>query len=276
VAAGCTPDINEADYQDFTGYFMGALSGRDRLGNAVNGADYDGDGRVSMDEAFCYALIHDPTIDVPVCTSDAFVRDREPLSDDQVFQTRFTRVRSWATPAQRAALDALAAGEKAQPGVSLAADQGSQPPDIDLARLCRQITTGGPTARRAAEMRAMWRAQSAYDSLHETLRSRLLNRWPALKSPDDPGYERARQEAIEYLSESGAIDRLDKASTAVDRAASSMEDEEVALSRRLRLMRLAKTVVLTHLLENHGDRQDRKDLVRILQAEHRSLFPSAG
>ena len=29
------------------------------------GADYDGDGTVSLHEAFCYALIHDPSADSP-------------------------------------------------------------------------------------------------------------------------------------------------------------------------------------------------------------------
>ena len=49
-----------------------ALTGRDRVGRRVAGADYNGDGRVGMDEAYCYTLIHDDSIDAPVCTSDVF------------------------------------------------------------------------------------------------------------------------------------------------------------------------------------------------------------
>ena len=52
TAAGCTPELNEADYHDFTSYFFAALSGRDRVGRPVTGADYNGDGRVGMNEAF--------------------------------------------------------------------------------------------------------------------------------------------------------------------------------------------------------------------------------
>lgn len=108
-AAGCTPEINEANYRDFTSYFFAALSGVDRLGKPVTGADYNHDGKVGMDEAFAYALIHDDSIDTPVCTSDVFLRHFVTTPDQEVVATPFSRIRSWAGPAQRAALDALAA-----------------------------------------------------------------------------------------------------------------------------------------------------------------------
>ena len=66
MAAGCTPEINEAEYQDFSSHFFAALTGRDRVGRAVTGADYNQDRRVSMDEAFaCYERaceMHVPTL----------------------------------------------------------------------------------------------------------------------------------------------------------------------------------------------------------------------
>ena len=74
-AAGCTPEVNEAEYHDFTSYFFAALTGRDRVGRAVTGADYNQDGKVGMDEAYTYSLIHDVSIDVPVCTSDVYLRE---------------------------------------------------------------------------------------------------------------------------------------------------------------------------------------------------------
>ncbi len=75
-AAGCSYATERADYQDFSSYFFGALCGQDRFGDKVTGADYDGDGTVSLHEAFCYALIHDRSADTPVCTSDVFLRSR--------------------------------------------------------------------------------------------------------------------------------------------------------------------------------------------------------
>ncbi len=107
-AAGCTSEVDEADYHDFTSYFFAALSGQSRLGRRVSGADYNGDGTVGMNEAFAYALIHDPSIDTPVCTSDVFLRRFVPVASDRdIFQTAYTDVLGWADPAQRAALTAL-------------------------------------------------------------------------------------------------------------------------------------------------------------------------
>ncbi len=107
-AAGCTSEVNEADYHDFTSYFFAALSGVSRLGKPVGGADYDHDGHVGMNEAFAYALIHDISIDTPVCTSDVFLRRYVAGSADRtLFQESYADVQQWAQPAQRAALDAL-------------------------------------------------------------------------------------------------------------------------------------------------------------------------
>ncbi len=107
MAAGCTPSIDEADYQDFTGYFFGALTGVDRLGHRVTGADYYHDGKVTMSEAYAYALIHDDSIDTPTCTSDTFLRRFVKTTDPEVFTAPWSKVRAWATRSQLPALDAL-------------------------------------------------------------------------------------------------------------------------------------------------------------------------
>ncbi|HEY3783106.1 MAG TPA: hypothetical protein VGL56_18670 [Fimbriimonadaceae bacterium] len=107
MAAGCTPEIHEKNYKDFTGYFFAALTGMDRMGQPVAGADYNHDGKIGMSEAYCYSLIHDDSIDTPVCTSDVFLRRFVKLPDKEVMATPFSRVVSWATPGQSAALNAL-------------------------------------------------------------------------------------------------------------------------------------------------------------------------
>jgi hypothetical protein len=107
MAAGCTPEVNEAEYKDFTGYFFAALTGTDRVGRKITGVDYNHDGKIGMNEAYAYAIIHDDSIDTPVCTSDTFVRRFIKTPDADVFKTPFSQVRSWATPAQLVALDQL-------------------------------------------------------------------------------------------------------------------------------------------------------------------------
>ncbi len=108
-AAGCTAEVNEADYHDFTGYFFAALSGTSRLGQKVVGADYNHDGRVGMDEAYAYTLGHDISIDTPVCTSDVFLRRFVPVLGDDFTEASWADLQAWATPAQQAALSDLSA-----------------------------------------------------------------------------------------------------------------------------------------------------------------------
>ena len=107
TAAGCTSEVDEADYHDFTSYFFAALSGQTRTGKTVTGADYNGDGRVGMNEAFAYTVLRDVSIDTPVCTSDVFLRRFVPSSDGELMRTRYSVARAWADPAQCAVLDGL-------------------------------------------------------------------------------------------------------------------------------------------------------------------------
>lgn len=106
-ASGCTPEVNEADYQDFSSYFFAALSGRNRMDAPVRGADFDGNGVVGMNEAYAYAIIHQQSEDVPVTTSDAFLRRFVQKHDAETMATPYTSILTWAAPAQRAALQAL-------------------------------------------------------------------------------------------------------------------------------------------------------------------------
>lgn len=107
VAAGCTPAVNEAYYKDFTSYFLAALTGQDRLGRPVTGADYNHDGKVGMNEAFCWSLVNDDSIDTPICTSDEFLKNAVVIPDADVFKISYKDALKWANPAQRAALDGL-------------------------------------------------------------------------------------------------------------------------------------------------------------------------
>ncbi|MEI8257892.1 MAG: hypothetical protein WCJ30_19625, partial [Deltaproteobacteria bacterium] len=73
-SAGCTPETDESRYDDYTTWFFAALAGRDRTGRAVTDADRDGDAVVSFAEAHRYALLNDETTDVPVTSSEEFLR----------------------------------------------------------------------------------------------------------------------------------------------------------------------------------------------------------
>src|SRR5437762_5705291 len=74
MAAGCTSDIEEDNYREYSTYFWAALYGRTRGGKTIERPDYDGDGHVSLSEAHAYVQITSDTIDIPVATSDIFLR----------------------------------------------------------------------------------------------------------------------------------------------------------------------------------------------------------
>ena len=60
-----------------------------------------------MNEAFAYALIHDDSIDTPVCTSDVFLRKFIVTPEKEVVSTPYSQVLSWASKSQLAVLDEL-------------------------------------------------------------------------------------------------------------------------------------------------------------------------
>lgn len=74
VAAGCTPDIREENYQEYSTRFWEALCGESRTGNKIQKPDYNGDGHTSLLEAHTYVIINSNTIDLPIKTSDVFLR----------------------------------------------------------------------------------------------------------------------------------------------------------------------------------------------------------
>jgi hypothetical protein len=260
MAAGCTPEVNEADYHDFTSYFFAALSGRDRVGRPVAGADYNHDGRVGMDEAFDYSLIHDASIDVPVCTSDVFLRRVVQSDDAEIFRSPYTPVRSWATPAQGAALDELSRS-------------------LDLTgegRLGDAYARMRAGTRRFRRGSTAWAAMRRFNQAREEARQWLLDRWPALKHKGGPGYAAAHTQAVAALTRrlgENQLRDLTTAEQAVDQADTQEYQAELAGARVLRYCRLAKSVILAHRLRESGDTANRNRFERIVAAEAGTLFP---
>lgn len=73
AASGCTPQAGEV--REYSSYFWSALQGQSKENpSVVVNADYDGDGRTSLAEAHAYAVINSDEIDVPVRTSETFLR----------------------------------------------------------------------------------------------------------------------------------------------------------------------------------------------------------
>ncbi|XWK86554.1 MAG: C13 family peptidase [Phormidium sp.] len=75
-SVGCSPEVNEADYEDYSSSFFAGLSGRNRTGKTVNWADYNQDGRVSFAEAHAFAKIDQENVDFPLSTSEFWLQNQ--------------------------------------------------------------------------------------------------------------------------------------------------------------------------------------------------------
>lgn len=73
AAAGCRPDIDND--QEYSSFFWGAFVGRSRNGVALSGVDLNRDAKVSFAEAHAHAVLASDTIDIPLRTSEALLRE---------------------------------------------------------------------------------------------------------------------------------------------------------------------------------------------------------
>ncbi|HUO10264.1 MAG TPA: hypothetical protein VM008_18300 [Phycisphaerae bacterium] len=177
LAAGCTPEMNEEAYQDFSTHFFAALSGKTRIGKAVEKPDYDHKGYTSFTDAFVYALLNDDTIDIPISTSDQLLRDfshfrtREETTDILENNAPYADVLAAASPAQRAALEGLS--------VQLALTGNDRlPKALAMARDLQSERNALTRSRRATD--------NAFNNARERLHDALAHHFPELGIPNHP------------------------------------------------------------------------------------------
>ena len=256
-AAGCSYATERADYQDFSSYFFGALCGQDRFGDKVAGADYDGNGAVSLHEAFCYALIHDRSSDTPVCTSDVYLRSRASLPDATIFGTPYQEAREAGTPAQRAVLEALS-------------QQLGLEGESRALTVFDRLTYGDPAARPAL-LKAETEAKERLNALRQRMLGPLFERWPALRWADTEagGYKQAFTGAVAELAQDGEKRQaLLEAGSASEQAGGAVDNEEAALRR---FASLYEHLVEARHLREHGQADAKARFERLWQAEQGTL-----
>ena len=254
IAAGCTPEVNERDYQDFTTHFFAALSGLSRDGRAVSGADSDRNGVVSGSEAFAWASVNDLSIDVPVATSDAYLRAVLPLQNDDWEKMTYSQVRAGAEPWQIAMLDGLSVklGLQGEARVATAIAQYRA-----LQR--RSEAEGAPVP--GVDERAL-------GARLRGLNRQLVTQFPVLNSPRSRGYDAARQNARKWLqARPDDVAFLDSALAKFTRAQSAGEVREAMLER---FARAIYTIALQTRLKTEGTPAQKAAFARIRAAEARN------
>ncbi len=256
-ASGCTSEVDEVDYQDFTTHFFAALSGVSRDGRRISGADFDKNGAVSMLEAFAWTNLRDDSIDVPVCTSDAYLRSiwNSKIELNWV-KTPYSQVIQGAAPWQRATLDGLSKtldlnGQNRIESALQKAKSASQSASDDDAELPKTI-----------DQSAVWRRFRAVET-------DLKSRFPGLKATATSArYDAAQTRAVTYLSAQSADLKL--LSGALKAWSAQSERAATREAQCLRFLRAARTLWLEKKLQDEGSAAQKTIFRRLRAAESRN------
>lgn len=264
-AAGCTPDIDEENYHEYSSYFWEAVRGRTRTGQPIaRDPDLDGDGAVSFAEAHAYTLLESVTVDIPVKTSDAFLR-------------RFSRASGPGLLTSESPFDALLA---AASGVDRAVLEG----------LSRELGLTG--SNRAAEARARGEAAlgakrqldrqhrnltRGLDRASDPIEAALLARWPELKNRWNPRVtELLTTEAdavVEAITSHPGFAEFEQLRTRLADVEARQLDQDRLWVKCQRLLRTLESVALAANLPRVADAPTRRRYRRLLDSEAQSLGP---
>jgi len=108
-SVGCTPEVDEADYVDYSSSFFSGLSGRKRTGEPITRPDYNQDGQVSYAEAHAFAKIDSETIDVPISTSESWLQQQvSPQQREQIWGQPIQGLLKTASPERSQVVTRLA------------------------------------------------------------------------------------------------------------------------------------------------------------------------
>ncbi len=262
-AAGCTPDINEEEYHEYSTYFWEAIRGVSRTGKPIGTCDYDQDGAVSFSEAHAYAVLTSTTIDISVSTSDSFLRaygkskpgNNAPtslLTSDSPYTTLLSR----ATPVQKAILNGLSEQLKLS-----AQNRGKEAWD-----LAQKVTNQKTQINR--DLRTKTRELT---NLRKELRSRLTRDWPELNNLFNPALPKLLREQSQQILASvekhPRYGRSQQLQQEVDRLQSQLLDLDRRWAKAQRLLRALETVALAANLPQVASQEIQQRYAQLLKAE---------
>lgn len=266
-AAGCTPDVNEANYDEFSSHFWAALRGSNRLDEPVAGCDHDGDGVISFAEAHAHAVLTSRNIDIPVKTSGAFLRVHSKLGTPEDagllgHHTPYSEIHSRAGAVDRAVLDGLSEA------LGLEGEE----------RGARAAERAEALGKELQEVEGAKKAQKkTLDGVRRVIATDIRNRWPALENKHSPGAVRllsrprlreAFQQAVESHPRHAEWDQLKQ-----ERA--ELEEKELEISKQYalvrRFVRAVENVAYEANLDAVADPAVRARYDRIRQAEAGTL-----
>ncbi|MGB6042541.1 MAG: hypothetical protein WBF93_05225, partial [Pirellulales bacterium] len=272
-AAGCTPDINEANYQEYSNYFWAALCGESRLGEKVDKPDYDSNGEVDFSEAHAYALLTDPSIDLPIKTSDVFLRafsaaypektlDKE-AADRYVTPEIYSRLTEVATPSDRAVLEGLS--ER----LGLSGDQRTV--------AARQLSDEAIKQRDETNRRKD-RVSEEYNKTRTILAHFLQEGWPELDNAWHPRVEKILREDGESiwanLRRHPRFQQMKQQSDQIDRLTIEVRDLDRQWARCQRFLYRTESVARAANLSLVASADVQQRYQRLIELETGTLKPA--
>lgn len=288
-AAGCTPDINEDNYREYSSYFWQAFRGQTRTGDPIERPDYDADGKISFAEAHAYALLTSTTVDISIKTSDAFLR---AFSKTQVARPAGDKAKiegdksEDAGPANEPAIELLTADTPFEKLFRLAS-----PADrAVLEGLSLELGLTGPERAKQTKVRAaeLTKAKKELDTLYKkksgengttanNIRKTLTNRWPELNNRWHPKtVETLADEAEELI---GLIEshpdfpKLDDLRAEMKRLSHQKLDLDRQWAKCQRLIRTLENVALAVNLRHVATKEAQDRYQMLVAAESRTFGP---
>lgn len=262
-AAGCTPDVDEASYVEYSTYFWAALAGHDRSGRVIESPDYNRDGTVSFDEAHAYTILTADTIDLPVKTSGEFLTVESKFGDDDsellVNDEPYDVILRFATPSQRAILEGLSE-------------------QLSLTGNDRVVTAWKATESQRGRGRGRFRGRTNTDpsaQLRRRIASDLKRRWPELANVLNPvAVELLTTRREEFVAAvEGHADYLRYRE--LHAKAESAPNEQKRKVKYERFLRAADNVVLAENLRRMNEPEKLAQYLAIVSAESSSLEDSS-
>jgi len=289
-AAGCTPEVREADYQEYSTFFWAALQQQTRAGEPIDNADIDGDGSVSMAEAHAFAVIESDTIDIPIRTSGALLRKYSTLANGSADEEESGNpLSSFFGMLDKSKQDDVKL-KLVRPSGPLAELAKLARPDQQaiLTRLAEKLELGeGPTveslklrlAKADADLLTATSERSisrqAVSNLRERIAERLTEQWPELDTAYSPLVaELCGERSSEFVAEVEGAPDYEAYQTALERDEKATEAYNAASHVKAKVERLQRTcdnIVLAANLAEVAPKEIVERHKRLLELEESPL-----
>ena len=284
-AAGCTPDINEENYHEYSSYFWAAILGATRTGQAVSSCDYNDDGAVSFAEAHAYALLTSSTIDISVKTSDAFLRaySKYPKAGSKTRRRKGQVGERPPQPVVRlwhpdSAFEELIDRARAEERVVLEGLSGQL--EVFESRRARQVRAVASRLAKENKDRLSDRnkMRGQYDKLAVRIRREVINRWPELANPWHPSattiIQQEAEAIVECIESHGVYKRFSQLRRRLNRLSQEQLNRDRKWAKCQRLIRTLENVALAANLPHVASAGRQSEYHRLLVAEMATLGTS--